>query len=113
MKSITREELVEELSQKKVEFSYGEEFRNSISECLEQLLDVSKASLSPEMSSQFETEVVMFQKNVLIRMKKANRVKKRMLNRFKDYFSIKIQLVDPPLVEVCILEIAVQSSTFN
>ena len=94
----TRETLFNKLIQKEIKPKRGEEFKNGIDETLEEILGVSKSSLSVAETKKFNEEANEFYSYVPKCLQKAGRVKKRMLSRFKDYFEKVISLES---VQVC------------
>ena len=89
----TRLKLFNELVIKKdVKAQSGQEFKNGIQETLEEILAVSRASLSVAESAKFDLEANEFYSYVPQCLKKAGRNKKRMKNRFKVYFDKVISL---------------------
>ena len=96
----TREQLLNKLANKKVQIKYGEAFKNGISECLEEILGVSKETLSPELSKEFDKEVDYFHSYVPACLSKCHRDKRLMKRKYSVYFNTEIVLRS---TEVCIL----------
>ena len=100
----TRYKLFQELVVKKqVKVKCGEEFKNGIEETLQEILGVSKVDLSEAETRKFNLEANEFYSYVPQCLKKAGRVKKRMLSRFKDYFDKVISLQSVQVCWLCIL----------
>ena len=88
----TRKMLFNKLVQKEIKPKLGEEFKNGIDETLEEILGVSKASLSVAETKKFNEEANEFYSYVPRCLAKANRDKNRMKARFKKYFDKEISL---------------------
>ena len=88
----TRKTLFNKLLQKEIKPKFGDEFKNGIDETLEELLGVSKASLSVAETKKFNEEANEFYSYVPQCLAKANRDKNRMKTRFKKYFDKVISL---------------------
>ena len=100
----TRYKLFHELVVKKqVKAKFGDEFKNGIEETLQEILGVSKVDLSVAETKRFNQEANEFYSYVPQCLKKAGRVKKRMLSRFKDYFEKVISLESVQVCWLCIL----------
>ena len=94
----TRKTLLDKLVQKEIKLKFGDEFKNGIDKTLEELLGVSKASLSVAETTRFNDEANEFYSYVPNCLAKANRDKNRMKTRFKKYFDKVISLQ----TQVCI-----------
>ena len=80
----------------KVDIKHGDELRQGISKCLEEVLGVSKATLSSELSKKFDTEVQQMYTYLPTRMKKFARNKFVVVKKGPAFFSKKIELVEVP-----------------
>ena len=80
----------------KVDIKYGDELRNGISKCLEEVLGVSKDTLSNVLLKKFDTEVQQMYTYLPTRMKKFARNKFVVVKKGVAFFSKKIELVEVP-----------------
>ena len=80
----------------KVDIKYGDELRDGISKCLEEVLGVSKDTLSIKLLNDFNVECKQMYDYLPGRMKKFARNKFVMVKKSVAFFSKKIELVEAP-----------------
>ena len=80
----------------KVDIRYGDELRDGISKCLEEVLGVSKDTLSSKLLKDFNVECKQMYDYLPGRMKKFARNKFVMVKKSVAFFSKKIELVEAP-----------------
>ena len=80
----------------KVDIKYGDELRDGISKCLEEVLGVSKDELSSKLLNDFNVECKQMYDYLPGRMKKFARNKFVMVKKSVAFFSKKIELVEEP-----------------
>ena len=102
--SPTREKLLDMLIKKDIKIGYGDLFRKSIVETLEEILSISRDKLCEAEANRFDDEANEFYSYVPSCLKKAGRNKKTMKNRFKKYFGKEIIISVEVSDQVCIFK---------
>ena len=97
-----------------VDIRYGNELKEGIDMCLENVLGVSRDNLSSELVKQFDIESKQMYEYFPRRMKKISRNKNQVIRKSRVFFNKKIELVEapevvePPNVEVEIPNVGVE-----
>ena len=89
-----RQKVLENLT---VPIKYGDELRNGISECLEQVLSVSRENLSSFLLKEFDEECRQMYDYFPRRMKKISRNKSEVIRKSRVFFDKKIELIEAPI----------------
>ena len=90
-----RQKVLENLT---VPIKYGDELRNGISACLEQVLSVSRENLSSFLLKEFDEECRQMYDYFPRRMKKISRNKSEVIRKSRVFFDKKIELIEAPIV---------------
>ena len=104
-----RQKVLENLT---VPIKYGDELRKGISECLEQVLNISRDNLSNYLLNKFDEECRQMYDYFPRRMKKISRNKSEVIRKSRVFFDKKIELIEAPiaadLVDVVVLAPSVE-----
>ena len=90
-----RQKVLENLT---VPIKYGDELRNGISECLEQVLNISRDNLSNYLLNKFDEECRQMYDYFPRRMKKISRNKSEVIRKSRVFFDKKVELIEAPIV---------------